>query len=399
VKKIRHQGRKAFLINIIGLDQRKQREVRLSRALKVEALARAALSMNREINGCLSILDKYVLPHKRMGAVTDTDLADFLRRAEALREKGNAIAQKMGILADGEHGKSGHILLDLNRVVQDAVALAQFQYAEDFEDRGDRISVKTYMRTLSPVEGHLKEMQDVFTNMISNAMDALPPEGGEIHLTTEEDAGFAYIYIQDNGEGIPNDVNDKIFDPFFSTKDASHLGLGLSLAYAIITRHGGEIDVMSQEGRGATFITKLPLAKRPSLAKAKGAASRIKNSQILIIADEGMVKDLLAELFESKGGEVIGASTGTEGLKLLKKSKIDLVIADANTAYLDPWKFIPKMKKTGQIPIALINVERDDRSLQALKKLGAELIIQRPLETDRILSLVSKALATRGPSG
>jgi PAS domain S-box-containing protein len=398
VKKTRYQAKQAFLFNIIGLDQRKQREERLTRAMKMETLGHAALSLNRELNDCLGILDSYASPLMRSGAVPEADLAEFLTRAEALRKKGNAIVQKVGSLARGTRDGSGPVLLDLKKVVQDAVALIRPQWKEEPEG-GGRIKVKTYLRTLSPVEGYPEEIQDVLVNMISNAIDALPPDGGEVYLTTEENLGFAHIYIQDNGGGIPNDVKDKIFDPFFSTKGGSHLGLGLSQAYAVITGHGGEIEVMSQEGQGAAFTIKLPLAKRPSPAKVKGSRSRIKNSQILIIADEGMVKDLLSRLFESKGGEVIAVSTDVEGLRFLKKNKIDLVVADANTACFDPIKFVPKLKKTGQTPVALVNVENDDRSLRALKELGADLLIQRPLETDTILSVISKALAMGELSG
>ena len=399
VKKIRYQGRKAFLLNIIGLDQRKQREVRLSRTMKMEALGCIALGLNREFNDCLGILDKHAVPLMSKGAIPDAERAEFLRRAEALRERGDSIVRKLGCLAEEKNDRSGAVLLDLKKVVKDAVALTRPLWREDTEGRGVRTKVKTYLRTLSPVEGHLKEIQEVLVDMISNAIDALPPDGGEIYLTTEENVGFAHIYIQDNGVGIPNDVKDKIFDPFFSTKGESHLGLGLSLAYAVIAGHGGEIDVMSQEGQGAAFTIKLPLAKRPSPIEAKAGRSRIKNSNILIIADEGMVKDLLSQLFESKGGEVIAASTDMEGLKLIRKTKIDLVVADANMAGFDFEKFIPKIKKTGRTTVALVNVEKSGRSFRELKELGTDLLIERPLETDRILSSVSKALARRDLSG
>ena len=130
------------------------------------------------------------------------------------------------------------------------------------------ISIKTYLRKLAPVRGNPKEIQNVFQSMISNAVEALP-NGGEIYLTTEEDSDFAYVYIQDNGLGIPEEIRCKIFDPFFSTKSGSSLGLGLSMANAIVGQHRGEIEVMSNEGQGTTFIVKLPLAKKPQSLKAR----------------------------------------------------------------------------------------------------------------------------------
>ncbi|UCF85188.1 MAG: hybrid sensor histidine kinase/response regulator, partial [Desulfobacteraceae bacterium] len=260
---------------------------------------------------------------------------------------------------------------------------------------GTEINVKTYLRNMAPVRGNPKEIENVFHHMISNAIDALP-DGGEIYLTTEENFGFAYIYIQDNGVGIPDDIKEQIFDPFFTTKSGSRLGLGLSKDYAIIDQHWGEIEVMSNVGQGSTFIIKLPIAKKPPSPKARVARNRIKNSHFLIISAGGIFKDLLCHLFLSKGGKVTLASNAGEGLKLLKKNKFDLVIADLNVPYLESSKIIARLKKIGQgLPIALAVGDEKWRAPHAFRKLGVDLVISRPLEMDRTLAFVSQALAMR----
>ncbi len=260
------------------------------------------------------------------------------------------------------------------------------------------ISIKTYLRKLAPVRGNPKEIQNVFQGLISNAVEALP-NGGEIYLTTEEDSDFAYVYIQDNGLGIPKDIEGKIFDPFFSTKSGSSPGLGLSMANAIVGQHRGEIEVMSNEGQGTTFIVKLPLAKKPQSLKARIVRKRIKNSHILIISGGGIFEDLLCQLFISKGGKITSASSGVEGLKLLKKNKFDLVIVDLNAPYNEYSKIIATIKKIERgLPVALVAGDDKKRPLQALKKLGVDLIIGRPLEMDSTLTLISQALSIRKPS-
>ena len=395
VKKIIYQGRNAFLFDITCLDQRKQKEMRILRSRKMEALTRMATGLGRELNRFLSMLDDYGLYTQGIEPFSRKELIRSLRKIEAAREKGNFITEQLSCLTMAKNERSDIVLLDLKKTVKKVVATTRPKWKGDIEDSGAGINVKTYLRALSPVEACPREIQDALVSIMLNAIDALP-EGGEIYLTTEENNGFAHVYVQDNGVGIPEDIKDKIFDPFFTTKDESRMGLGLSLAYAIIDRHKGEIEVMSQEGQGATFIVKLPLAPKTPPAQVKGPKKKIRDSNILIIADEVIVKDLLAQLLVSKGGRVTNVSTGMECLKLLKKNRFDLVIADLDTPNLDAPVIIPKIKNMDKsLAVTLVNaLEKKDRS-RTLKKMGADLVIGRPLDMDRAISLISGVLAKR----
>jgi PAS domain S-box-containing protein len=398
VKKIRYQGRTAFLFDITGLDQRKQKEMRILRSRKMKALNRMATGLGREFNRFLSMLDEHGLGTQGVEPFAGKDLIRLMRKIEVARERGNFIIEQLSCLTMTQNERSDIVLLDLKKTVQNVVAATRPKWKGDIKDPGVRIDVKTYLRALSPVKACPREIQDALVSIMLNAIDALP-EGGEIYLTTEENNGFAHVYVQDNGVGIPDDIKDKIFDPFFTTKDESRMGLGLSLAYAIIDRHKGEIEVMSQEGQGATFIVKLPLAPKTPPSKAKGARKKIRDSNILIIADEGIVKDLLSQLLVSKGGRVTTVSSVMECLKLLKKNRFDLVIADLDTPNLDAPVIIPKIKNMDKsLAVTLVNALEEKGRSRALKKMGADLVIGRPLDMDRALSLISGVLAKRSKS-
>lgn len=398
VKKIKFQGRRAFLMNLIGLDRRIQMERQRSGSEKTEALVRMASGLRQEFIGCMSIFNNKAPQPRNPESLTDAQFLGYLEKIESLREKENAILQKLAVLARIEKNESDAVLFDLKKNVQNAV-MSIYPKSKEARTQDDAaISIKTYLRKLAPVRGNPKEIQNVFQSLISNAVEALP-NGGEIYLTTEEDSDFAYVYIQDNGLGIPEDIKGKIFDPFFSTKSGSSLGLGLSMANAIVGQHRGEIEVMSNEGQGTTFIVKLPLAKKPQSLKARIVRKRIKDSHILIISDGGIFEDLLCQLFISKGGKITSASSGAEGLKLLKKNKFDLVIVDLNAPYNEYSKIIATIKKIERgLPVALVAGDDKKRPLQALKKLGVDLIIGRPLEMDSTLTLISQALSIRKSS-
>lgn len=392
IKKTRFEGRRSFLLNIIGLDHRKQKELGRSRAEKTEALVCMASGLRQALADTLNILDKEGMQPQNEGAPVDSQNSNYSRTFESIREGSDPIIQALTLLARVEYDESDIVLLDLKKTVRKAVQSTRPMWKESPERPGAEINLKTYLRNLAPVEGHSKDIQSVFQNIILNAIDALP-DGGDIYLSTEEDSGFACVYIQDNGVGISNDIKEKIFDPFFSTKSGSRLGLGLSTAYAAISQHGGEIEVISNVGQGTTFIIRIPLAQKPQLSKAGAARKRIKNSHILVISNGSIFEDLLCQLIVSKGGRITSASNGSEGLKLFKKNQFDLIIINLDISYLVSSKIIPRLKKMKQrLPVAVVSDERKGQSINALKQLGADLIIGSPFEMDRTLSLISQTL-------
>jgi len=388
VNGIRYQGRRAFLFDMIPIDHMKKVERQLYQSKKTEALACMASGVCQESNRFLDILDGLSPYFKQSETHSRKDLYGHIGRIDAVRQKGRSITQKLAALAKGEQGSSGEVLCDIKEIVQDAVSETRPRWEGKYGDHEVKIDVKTYLRTLSPVHGHPREIRDVFVGMILNSIDAVA-DGGEICLTTEENPGFAYLYIQDNGAGIADNIKERIFDPFFTTKDYPSMGLGLSVAHAVINRHKGKIEVISQEGQGATFIIKIPLAQEPPLSKARCPVPGkiIKDSRILAILDESIIMDLIYQLLVSKAGKVTAVQTAGESLKQLRKKKFDLVIADMNTLSLQPSKILARIKKIDKtLPVVLVNAEKKEEQ-------GAGMIMGRPFETDKFLSLVSKALS------
>jgi len=114
-----------------------------------------------------------------------------------------------------------------------------------------RITVKQELMEVLPVKGDAEELQEVFINLIQNAIEAMP-EGGILTLRSYSQEGKTVVEVSDTGKGIPEEVRQRIFDPFFSTRHEG-VGLGLSIVYRIIREHGAEIKVLSEAGKGTTF--------------------------------------------------------------------------------------------------------------------------------------------------
>ena len=142
--------------------------------------------------------------------------------------------------------------LDINQVVRGALDITQLRWKEEPTSRGIALEVRTALGEVPAVLGDAPELREAMTNLILNALDAMPG-GGSLTLATFTEDDEVVVTVADSGVGIPEAIRGKIFDPFFTTKGPSGTGLGLSMTYGILTRHGARVAVESQEGHGTTF--------------------------------------------------------------------------------------------------------------------------------------------------
>ena len=128
------------------------------------------------------------------------------------------------------------------------------------EDTGHIELVKNYQADIKPLSCYLGQLNQAFLNIINNARDVMN-DGGKLTITTEENNEYISIRFKDTGPGIPDDIKDKIFDPFFTTKDVGEgTGLGLAITHGIMEKHGGKIEVKSEEEHGSEFVITLPIS-------------------------------------------------------------------------------------------------------------------------------------------
>ena len=146
--------------------------------------------------------------------------------------------------------------VDINKVVDTAVAFLKYQ----MEQENIQLQVEK-QAGLQFIQGNANELEQVFTNLILNAKDAIKQKGqeGVIKLQTAQKSDTVSVKVTDNGIGIPKENLKKIFDPFFTTKEMGKgTGLGLAVTYGIVEKHKGRIEVTSASGEGAAFMVILP---------------------------------------------------------------------------------------------------------------------------------------------
>ena len=143
--------------------------------------------------------------------------------------------------------------------------------------------------------------------------------------------GFIKLYVSDTGVGMSQVTQGRIFDPFYTTKEAGKgTGLGLYIVYSIVSKHGGHINLFSEEGKGTLFNVYLPVVKGEKVAEPEEVGALRGSETILVIDDETAVREMTRDLLTHLGYKVILAGDGSEGLSIFKemKDKISLVVLD-----------------------------------------------------------------------
>jgi CheY-like chemotaxis protein len=178
------------------------------------------------------------------------------------------------------------------------------------------------------------------------------PKGGTVTVATGLSDGFVDISVADTGTGMSEETKRRLFEPFFTTKKSRGTGIGMSVSYALVTKFGGRILVESKMGAGTTVRILLPpalFARQAEPHVAETARTRApkkpaKSRRILVVDDEENICEILHEYLSLGGHEVMTASIGEDGLRLLEHHTFDIVITDLNMPRVSGWEIARRVK-------------------------------------------------------
>ena len=337
---IQLNGRPCVVAFAHDITEHKRLEAQLQHAQRMEAVGRLAGGVAHDFNNILTAVRGHseilltVLeadsPHRRH--------ADQIHRA-ALR----AAALTSQLLAFSRKQVLQPRTLDLNSLVGNLTVMLRRLIGEHVELR------TTVADRLGSVHADAGQIEQVVTNLVINARDAMPG-GGVLSIATENvhiaDAAesqeegvpigrWVVLSVRDTGSGMDATTRARIFEPFFTTKEAGKgTGLGLSTAYGIVTQSGGQISVDSEIGRGTTFRVFLPRIDAPSTSSGRfaledGIGPRGKET-VLLVEDDSDVREFVQDVLRTHGYKVLSAVDGPQALALIEQhpGSIELVVTD-----------------------------------------------------------------------
>ena len=217
--------------------------------------------------------------------------------------------------------------IDLPGLVLQIIDLTQPRWQDQAQAAGLTIQIATDLGKVPVIAGEEFSIREVLTNLIFNAVDALPT-GGTITLGTAVDGEFVRVWVSDTGTGMTEEVRQRCFEPFFTTKDDKGTGLGLAMVHGIVQRHGGTVEVESKLGQGTTVTIRLPLKLSKLGAAGISESVRGKRLRVLVVDNEPMLREIVDALLTDDGHSVVTAESGGAALQRIQTVPFDLVITD-----------------------------------------------------------------------
>ncbi|OGP86708.1 MAG: hypothetical protein A2156_04385 [Deltaproteobacteria bacterium RBG_16_48_10] len=380
------------------LSELKQAQDQIIQTEKIKALGEMASGVAHDFNNVLAVilgnlqLLSYQLDHLSLEEIRDR-LNAIEHSARDGAETVRRIQEFTGIRRDKQFSA-----VSINELVNSVIVMTEPRWKDQAQRKGIQLELVTQFEEVPFILGIPSELREVLTNIIFNAIDAMP-EGGRLALSTHHPAeDWVEVRISDTGIGMAEEVKRRIFDPFFTTKGVTNSGLGMSVSYGIVKRHGGEILVESEPGKGSTFAIHLPTGYPVEEQEAEEIKSpkEIPPARILVIEDDASVQDILSQMLRAKGHRVVLACNGEEGIERFKADQFDLVFTDLGMPKLSGWEVGKILKKLNpRVPIAMITGWGVEIHRDKLRESGIDIILPKPFNFEKITQLVSEVLEQR----
>jgi len=382
---------------IRDITERKKIEYKMSQIDKLNALELQSSGIAHEFNNILGIILGYlnILRLKLKGA--SQQVYDSINVIEKAAKDGATIVDKIQQFSETKPEYEIVIHVDLIDIIHEAVDFTMPRWKNEAQSKGIEYQIIT--NNLNPSKDNVRcnpsELREVIVNIINNSIDAMP-DGGKIEFSSKVDAENITVSISDNGTGIKEEIKGKIFDPFFTTKGVKGSGLGMSVAYSIVTKYGGELNVESHIGEGTTIHLKMSLysSKITTIETTQETVTEFK-ANVLVIEDEEVILEMLKIILEDKGHKVFVAKDANDGLKMYQENRYDVVLCDLAMPKLNGWKVARYIKdldaarNTEKTPFILITGYELDIEKLDYRKEGVDFILKKPLEFDQLNKIIN----------
>ena len=347
-------------------------------AEKLRALGELASGVTHDFNNLLAgILGNTQL---LLLEITDPEQVETLRVIEKAAKDG---AETVKRIQGFSRSESGHpdAPVELHLLVRDAIELTRVRWRNTAQEKGINIEMQRELNEVPTIRGHAPELREVITNLIINAIDAMP-NGGILRVATGQRGAEVFMSVADSGVGMSQEVQNRIFNPFFSTKGEKGNGLGLSVSAAIVTRHGGRIEVQSKEGRGTNFVIWLPILEVDfDEVAAHDAEIPTIQGRILIVEDEELVRIALSRMLSAWGHTVVSAEGGREGLMKFRPGAFDIVISDLGMPDMMGWDVLRHIReREANIHTILLSGWARQLDPAEAKVRGVDLVVTKPFD-------------------
>jgi PAS domain S-box-containing protein len=397
----RPAGRQGILRDVT---ERNILQQRLREAETQRALGQLASGVAHDFNNVLGLVlgrTELLLQHLRRGNPSPESIASALAVIQQAAMDGAQTVRRLQEFTRTQPPTEAETV-DINEVLHTAVALTAPRWRDAAQENGIPIQVEMRAGAVPSVAGNTSELREVLTNLIFNAVDAMP-RGGHIVLESRLNGTEAEIRVSDTGLGMAEEVRRRVFEPFFTTKGTRGSGLGLSMAHSIIQRHGGTITVDSAPGQGSRFVIRLPAGSAAPSVATPHAPQPARAGRILAIDDEPGLLQVLRMILEDEGHALTICANGAEGVAEFRErlgdpeTRFNLVLTDLGMPGMNGWEVAQAIGALDpSVPVALITGWGTQLDPEKMRESGVKFVLGKPYHLEDVQRLVADALAAGG---
>lgn len=377
-----------------SMDQLKHAQEQLLRMERLRALGEMAGGVAHDFNNLLTV----ILAESQLlaGKTTDAEDREALKRIENAARDGAQAVRRVQEYTRIRRDTPQEVV-DLNRLLEEVLTITRPRWSPVG-------TVKLEAGEACEIQGTPSELREVLMNLVFNAVEARR-EGVQFQMvlrTRREDSGWAVVEVEDNGIGIPPELKQRIFDPYFTTKPHG-TGLGLSVTYGLISRHGGEIQVTSPVAtsnggtpHGTRFTIRLPLFRSPlgkeSSAMALATQSQ-RTAQILFVDDDPNILSAARSLLGALGNHVTTAQSRVEAEAQMQQGAYDMLMTDLTMPECSGWDIAKLSKRLwANKPVVLVTGWGLTLDPAQMKSGLVDGVLAKPFTLDELTQILQKLL-------
>ncbi len=388
---------------VVDLSESKRMEAQVRQAHKMESLGTLAGGIAHEFNNMLGIIIGNTelaiddIPEWNPAANCIQEIKTASLRAKDVVRKLLSVARKTP-----ESRKP----LQIGSVINESLDLMRRTIPATIDIRKN-ITCPTEM-----ILGDITEINQIVINLCTNSVHAMAEESGVLlvrldskqldresafHYEDLKPGNYVKLTVQDTGEGIDPAFMDRLFDPYFTTKDVDQgLGMGLAVVHGIVKNHDGAIKIQSELGKGTIVEVLFPLIEAQAEARTEEIETpQMGTERILLVDDEPSIVTMVTQMLKRSGYEVIGKTSSSNALKTFKEDpkQFDLVISDMAMPEMSGDRLVQAIKQIRpEVPIILCTGHSDRMDENKAKKLGIEAFITKPFSRKNITETIPKVL-------
>jgi PAS domain S-box-containing protein len=389
----------------IAYEDLRQTQDAVMRQEKLRVLGQMASGIAHDINNALSPAALYTESLLERDSGLSSEARDRLLIVKSAIEGVAHTVARMKEFYIQRDSRSTYAPVNLNRVIEQVIEFTRARWSTIPQESGVVVQVETFLAAELPdILGQESDLRDAFTNLVLNAVDAMPSGGRLTFRSRAIDSHRAQVEVIDTGTGMDEATRSRCLELFFTTKGERGTGLGLAMVYGMVERHGGELQIESQPGLGTTMrlIFRIASAGTGIAADTLPELRPAQPSRILVIDDDPIILKSLREILEQDGHSVVIAGGGESGIGAFRAASaraepFDVVITDLGMPHVDG-RTVAAAIKSGAPDVPVIMLTGWGHRLLADKDLPPH--VNRVLGKPPKLAALRAALAevTSGPA-